>query len=245
MAKVGIIHVHSNFSFDGQHTLEEIALLAKKRRYSFAGITEHSNTFDEDKMSHLIKECRRLSDQVLLLIPGLEFTCDENLHLLGLGIKHFTAIKDPISVARFIKAQGGVAIVSHPSRYGYKLLSGLETEIHGIEIWNAVYDGRFVPNDRSIALWQALRKRNMALRPFGGQDLHQITGHCHVQTTVLSDEQNEERILQDLKAGNFKISNPYFQLRPARLTGWIKLNSIIWARRAYLQAKAIRDCLAK
>lgn len=241
MARVGIIHVHSRYSYDGQHTLEEIRLFAKNRGYSFVGMAEHSDTLDEDKMSHFVAECRRLSDPAFLLIPGIEFTCDGNLHLLGLGIEHFSDTKSPISVARFIRGQGGVAIVSHPIRYDYNIPSGLEGEIHGIEIWNAAYDGRFVPNDRSIALWQALRGRNSTLRAFGGQDLHEISGRCHVKITLPCDELKQETILQLLKEGNFLIANPYFRLRPSHLAGETNLHSIIWARRIYCLAKGMRD----
>jgi len=244
MAKVGIIHVHSNFSYDGQHTLDEIASFAKKRGYSFVGMTEHSDTFDEHKMSHFVQQCRRLSGPSLLMIPGLEFTCDDNLHLLALGTDRFTATKNPISVARFIAAQGGLAILSHPSRYDYRMPLGLETEITGIEIWNASYDGRFLPNERSIELWQALRRRNPSLCALGGQDLHKITAHCHVKMMVPCDQLRQETILQKLKEANCVISNSYLRVRPTQLPR-IKLHSITWMRRAYIQAKAIRDCFAQ
>lgn len=239
----GIVHVHSNYSFDGQHSLEEIALFGRRRGYSFIGMTEHSDTFDHSKMSVYVKECRRLSDPGFLVIPGIEFTCENNLHLLGLGVEHFTYTKDPISVAQFIKRQDGLAIVAHPGRYDFKIPSGLEAEINGIEIWNSAYDGRFVPNDLSIQLWQSLKKHNVALCPLGGQDLHQITAHCHVQISVTCDELVEETVMQALKEGNFSISNPYFRLRPASLTGWMSQMSLTWARRVYTQAKAIRDRL--
>lgn len=243
MTKTGIIHVHSIFSHDGQHTLEEIALFVKKLGYSFIGMTEHSDTFNEDKMFNFVKECMRLSDSKFLMIPGIEFTCENNLHIIGLGIEHFTDIKDPISVAQFIRAQGGLAMVSHPVRYDYKIPSALETEINGVEIWNTAYDGRFVPNDRSIVLWQTLRKHNKSLIAFGGQDLHHITGHFHVKITISCNELKQETILWALKEGNFLISNPYFRLHSARPTGWIKRMSIICARRTYMQMKSIRDYL--
>src|SRR5262245_38303712 len=142
MARFGIIHVHSDFSYDGKHTLEELASLAKNRGYSFVGMTDHSDTFDADKMAAFVKACRRLSDPELLLIPGIEFNCENDFHLMGLGIECLpdVEIKDPIVVAQFIRAQGGLAIVSHPSRYAYRMPSGIETEIHGIEVWNASYD---------------------------------------------------------------------------------------------------------
>ncbi len=240
----GIIHAHSNFSYDGQHSLEEIAKFAKKRGYSFVGMTEHSDTFDKDKMSDYVKKCRSVSDLEFILIPGIEFTCERNLHLLGLGIEHFTDSKDPISVAKFVKAQGGLAIVAHPSRYDYKIPVGLEGEINGIEVWNAGYDGRFFPNDCSLNLLKDFRSHSKKILAFGGQDLHQITDHSHVQLVVSYERLGKGEILDALKQGKFMISNPYLELDPRGEPGWLKLAQIIIGRRIYHLAKGIRDRLA-
>jgi hypothetical protein len=241
----GIIHVHSTLSYDGRHSLEEIARFAKQRRYSFVAVTEHSDTFDRETMAHFVAACRRLSDRDLLLIPGLEFTCEQNLHLLGLGIEQFTDAQEPIAVARFITAQGGVAVVSHPIRYDYKLPSGLEMVIHGLEIWNVGYDGRFLPNPHSIRLWQRLREHNPALVAFGGQDLHCIRDQCHVKLTVRCGELQQNAIVAALKQGEFRISNPYLSLRARFPAGSIKLPCLTLTRHAYMQAKACRDRLVR
>jgi len=244
MAHVGILHVHSNLSYDGQNTLAEIAFLAKLRGYRFVGMSEHSDTFEPQKMACLVDECRRLSDASFLMMPGLEFTCDNRLHLLALGIEHYTDAMNPALVARFVRAEGGLAILSHPSRYGYQIPSGLEMLLDGIEVWNAGYDGRFIPNDRSIRLWKSLRVRNHSLRAFGSQDLHEIGTHRHVRVSVQCEQLTRDAILKSLK-GNFVISNSYVRLRSDSSPGWMKLNAIGAGRRAYLTAKAIRDCVAR
>ena len=245
MAHVGILHVHSNLSYDGQNTLAEIASFAKRRGYRFVGLSEHSDTFDQHKMAHLVDECRRRSDASLLMVPGLEFTCDHNLHLLALGIEYYTDVTNPALVARFVKAQGGLAILSHPSRYGYQIPSGLEMLLDGIEVWNAAYDGRFLPNDRSIRLWKALHARNNSLRAFGTQDLHTIRDHRHVRVSVRCNRLTRDTILQSLKNGDFVISNSYVRLRSDSSPGWMKLKAIGAAHRAYLTARAIRDRLVR
>ena len=100
MARSGIIHVHSTLSYDGQHTLAQLASFGRACGYSFIGMSEHSDTFDDEKMEVLVDECARLSDDRFLLIAGIEFSCEDNLHLIGLGIKRFTSEKDPVVVAR-------------------------------------------------------------------------------------------------------------------------------------------------
>jgi len=245
MANVGIVHVHSSLSYDGQNTLAEIASLGRSRGYRFVAMSEHSDTFDPHKMAYLGDECRRLSDPSFLMIPGLEFTCDNRLHLLALGIDRYTDTKNAADVARFVTAQGGVAVLSHPSRYGYQVPSGLEMLLDGIEVWNAGYDGRFIPNDRSIRLWKSLRARNHSLRAFGSQDLHAVGQHRHVRVSVACDRLSRDGILKSLKDGNFHISNSYVRLRSDASPGWLKLNAIGTGRRAYLTARAIRNRLAR
>ena len=108
MVRSGIIHVHSTFSYDGEHTLAELASFGKKCGYSFIGMAEHSDTFDDAKMKALVEECGRLSDGEFLMIAGIEFSCEGSLHLIGLGIRQFTSARDPIVVARFIRDRKSV-----------------------------------------------------------------------------------------------------------------------------------------
>ena len=195
-------------------------------------------------MADLVDECRRLSDGSFLMLPGLEFTCDNRLHLLALGIERYTTLTNPALVARFVNAEGGVAVLSHPIRYGYQIPAGLEMVLDGIEVWNAGYDGRFIPNDRSIRLWESLRVRNHSLRAFGSQDLHEIGNHRHVRVSVRCEPLTRDAIVTSLKGGRFVISNSYVRLRPDSSPGWMKLTAIGAGRRAYLTAKAIRDRVA-
>ena len=243
MVRSGIIHVHSTLSYDGEHTLAELASFGRKCGYSFIGMTEHSDTFDDAKMKALIEECRRLSDGEFLLIAGIEFSCEGNLHLIGLGIRQFTSARDPIVVARFIRAQGGLAIVSHPSRYGYEIPPALVGEINGIEVWNASNDSRFVPDRRVMDLWRRLRQHNQALAAFGGQDLHRITRQRQVKL-VLGGQHGEltaEGILACLRRGNFIVSNRYLRIGGDRPPGWARRRAMAWMWRGLVVAKSLRD----
>jgi hypothetical protein len=243
VARSGIIHVHSTLSYDGQHTLAQLASFGRARGYSFIGMTEHSDTFDDAKMKVLVDECERLSDDRFLLIAGIEYSCEGNLHLIGLGIRHFTGEKDPVTVARFIRAQGGLAVVSHPSRYGYEIPAALVAEIDGIEVWNASNDSRFVPDRKVIDLWCGLKRHNPTLTAFGGQDLHRITPQRHVRL-VLSGEDGEltiRRLLARLRAGNFIVSNRYLLVGGDRPPGRVgrSIMGCLW--RGLAVAKAVRE----
>ncbi len=239
----GIIHVHSNYSYDGQHSLEEIAKLGVERGYSFIGMSEHSDTLSEENMVRYVKECEKSSASGCLMIPGIEFTCENDLHFVGLGVRHYTSAKDPVKVAEFIHQQNGIGIMAHPIRYNYSIPPYLAGIIDGIEVWNAGYDGRFVPNGSSLNFLKDLRSHHKKLLAFGSQDLHRITNQPHVQLLVSCDRLGEEEILEALKEGRFTFSNPYFELDPRREQRWWKLAQFTLGRRIYTLAKRIRDRL--
>ncbi|MCH8148512.1 MAG: hypothetical protein IH987_11045 [Planctomycetes bacterium] len=168
-------------------------------------MTEHSDTLDEKVVALYVKECRRVSSPDFLIIPGIEFSCDNNLHLLGLGTRQYTNSKDPLQVSKFIQDNGGVAVMAHPKRYNYQLPPKLEMILNGIEVWNAGYDGRFVPNEHSMNLLKDFRKRNGSILAFGGQDLHWITNHSHVQLIVFCESLTETAIVKAIKRGNYMM----------------------------------------
>ena len=72
----GDFHVHSNWS-DGRDSIETIALYAKRLRYSFVGITDHSqglkiaNGLSEERVKKKIKEIQQLNKK----IKGIQILC--------------------------------------------------------------------------------------------------------------------------------------------------------------------------
>lgn len=243
----GIIHVHSNYSYDGRNSVQEITQYAKNQGYSFICMSEHSDTLNEEKMAQYVQECQRVSSPDCLVVPGIEFTSENNFHLVGLGVQHYTDTKDPIRVAEFIHQQGGIAIIAHPIRYNYQIPKQLVHLVDGIEVWNGVYDGRFVPNDRSLELLREMRRENKSLLAFGAVDLHRITHHVKVTITLSCNELKKDTLLYALKEENSIISNgnPYFTLDSKYEPRWLDLVQIRLARRMYLFAKMIGDLLVR
>lgn len=239
----GIIHVHSNYSYDGQHSLAEIARHGKERGYQFIGMSEHSDTLDQERVAEYVEECKKVSGPDLLVIPGIEFTCENNLHLVGLGVRCYLDAKDPIKVAHFIREQNKVSFIAHPVRYGYQLPPHLAEVVDGIEVWNAGYDSRFVPNDVSLKLLKEIRRNNRSILAFGGQDLHRLTDHWYVEMTVSCKELTEEAILQAFRNGNATLSNPCFRIDSKNETGWLRRTQIGAVRKTYWFMRGIRDYL--
>ena len=241
----GIIHIHSNCSYDGKHSLEEIAQHGIKRGYSFIGMTEHSDTLNEERMVEYVKECQNVSSQDCLIFPGIEFTCENDLHLIGLGVRHYTEKKGPLEVAKFIRQQDGIAIIAHPFRNNYRLHSNLFSIVDGIEVWNTAYDGRFVPNIHSLILLRNLRKNGYSILGFGGQDLHQIRDHMSVEVSLSIENLTEKSLFLALKGGHYRISNSHLSVSPGGDTNLLRLVQIGLARKIYELALQIRNKFKK
>ena len=239
----GLIHVHSTFSHDGWHSLEELGRFGASQGYSFIGMSEHSDDLDGQKVIAYVKECLRFSSPECLIIPGIEFSCDMGFHLIGLGVKHYTDLKDPIQVSQFIRDNGGVAILAHPIRHGYRIPLELARTLDGIEVWNAGYDGRFVPDDRTLRLLNDFRRRNGFLTAFGGEDLHRITDPPRVQIRLKCEDVREDVVLRALRHGEFEIFNSYFRFDARQPQGALSLAGIVIAQRAYSIMKRLRDLL--
>jgi hypothetical protein len=210
-------------------------------------MSEHSDTLNEEKMVLYVQECQRVSGPDCLVVPGIEFTCENNLHLVGLGVQHYTDIKDPIRVAEFIRQRGGIAIIAHPIRYNYQIPKNLIAAVDGVEVWNSVYDGRFVPNDRSLKLLREMRRENKSLLAFGAVDLHHVPHNTKVTMTLPCHELKKKDLLNALKVENSIIGNgtPYFTFNSKYETHRLDLIRVRLVRRMYLLTKTTRNLLVK
>lgn len=240
----GLVHVHSILSYDGRHDVGEIAMHARRSGYAFVAMSEHSDTLTDDTMAAFVEACKRVSSAQCLVIPGIEFTCRDNLHLLGFGVSRYTAERDPAAVARFIRRQGGVAVMAHPVRYAYRLPPDVAVHLHGIEVWNAAYDGRFVPNSETRRLLRRLRGEHGQLLAFGGRDLHAIENACGVHLEVSCEALQAEAVVDAMRRGRFSIANGFVRIDAAREGLWLTCHLLDLLWRLYRGAKHTRDKLA-
>jgi hypothetical protein len=240
----GFIHVHSEFSRDGLLSVADLADFARESRFRFVGITDHAEDLEPEDRKSLRRQCEENSDDACVMIPGLEFCCDGDVHILGLGITGDLSGPDPVALAAQIREAGGVAILAHPSRNGYQCPQELYRVLSGVEVWNAAYDGRFVPPLANLRLLQEARTTHPAVAAFGGADLHALyqPPGVVVQLRLNSGTSVDAGIiLQELESGNFTIRGKYLrfdgQKRPHPLSRFP-----LWAfRKLYEVSRAIRD----
>jgi predicted metal-dependent phosphoesterase TrpH len=107
------LHVHSTYS-DGEFTLTELKQLFSAEGCSVVGITDHAQSFDPAKLADYVSECKSLSDDRFLFLCGLEFGCEQQMHMLGYGATATVQTQDPQEVIRHIEENQGLAVIAHP-----------------------------------------------------------------------------------------------------------------------------------
>lgn len=237
----GIIHVHSDFSSDALCSIAYLADFARDIGFGFVGLTDHAEDLSSEDTESLRHECDKHSDESCVVIPGLEFRCKEDIHILGLGITNGVTDTDPVAVASQIRDLGGLAVLAHPGRNGFQCPPELCRVLNGIEIWNAADDGRFIPPVTNLHLFQEARSCNPAISAFGGADLHWVDGPPGVKIELRSKANpvKSEMVLDCLRSGEFTIQGRYVALDARVTPNWLTRSWIWMLRKSYEISKSI------
>jgi predicted metal-dependent phosphoesterase TrpH len=198
----GVMHIHSTYS-DGEFTLAELREVFLAQECSFVCMTDHAEYFDEKLIQQYRAECDSLSDQQLRMIPGLEYRCERNMHILGYRALKLTPSKEPEEVIRHIDGQQALSVIAHPKDEFFEWIEGFATLPRGIETWNSKYDGQYAPRAGTFALLQRLKGRSQNIQAFYGIDLHWKKQFRQFFVALDSDKNDETAILVALAAGKY------------------------------------------
>lgn len=140
-----VMHAHSDWSYDGHHTLESIAKLYGRLGAHVVMMTEHDTGFDPHRFDKYRSECARVSTGSCQIVPGIEYSSPDNdIHILTWGMTSFRGEHRPVDlILEDTRSQNGVAILAHPirRRAWEKVDSGWFDLLSGIELWNRKSDG--------------------------------------------------------------------------------------------------------
>ena len=202
----GLFHVHTNHSFDGESSLEELVRFCRENGFAFVCVTDHADLMDEESVRRVVRECDAHSGDGVKVIPGLEyaFPHDEGVHLLCVGIREPVQEKRIVSAVDEVRRRGGLSIVAHPSRNGYRIPEEIESAIDGIEVWNAAYDSRYLPDSGSLQLWKSVRRRNPRVMAYSGLDMHDVRWFREVFLELNREMPSRETdVIEELRQGRF------------------------------------------
>jgi len=196
------LHVHSTYS-DGEFTLAGLKRIYSDEGCSVVCITDHADSFDEPKLADYVNECAALSDKHFLFLCGLEYTCEQQMHILGYGTTVLARTQDPQSVIRHIEEHAGLPVIAHPKDSMFPWIESFSVLPLGIETWNSKYDGRYAPRPATFELLRRLQLRRSGMKAFYGQDLHWKKQFRGLFTHLQSDSLDREEILKVLTDGNY------------------------------------------
>ena len=169
-ARVAACHVHSEWSYDAEWTLEELATEFSNQGCEIVLMSEHDRGWDQQRWSVYKEACREASSDHLLMVPGIEYSDPRNaIHVLVWGSEDFLGegLETPELLKRVCDA-GAVAVLAHPERKRAWELFKPEWYQHllGVEVWNRKTDG-WAPSLRGIEAWQ-----EHGMIPFASLDFH-------------------------------------------------------------------------
>jgi hypothetical protein len=198
----GALHIHSTYS-DGEFTLAELREIFLAENCSFVCMTDHAECFGDESIRRYIAECEALSDEKFCLVPGLEFRCERNMHILGYHATTLTEKKDPQEVIRHIEEQGALSVIAHPKDDFFEWIESFSTLPRGIETWNSKYDGRYAPRSGTFALLHRLQQREPGMHAFYGLDLHWRKQFRKFFVTLECDSLELAAIMDGLGSGKY------------------------------------------
>jgi hypothetical protein len=166
-------------------------------------MTDHAEALDDKKLKAYQDECRSLSSDEFLFVAGLEYECEQRMHILGYGATQLANSKTPQKVIRHIGEQGGIAVIAHPKNEFLPWIEQFDELPKGIEVWNSKYDGRYAPRPQTFALLQRLRERKPDLRAFYGLDLHWRKQYRGLLIELSTGSLKPGSILSALEAGTY------------------------------------------
>lgn len=147
------VHVHSDWSYDGQMSLDDVSRLLAGRGYDAVFMCEHDRGFTGRRKREYDAACADASAGGPLLVPGIEYADPEDrIHLPVWGVDAFLgegiATRDVLVEAARFEA---LAVIAHPRRRdAWRILEPEWLELSsGIEIWTRKWDG-WAPNDWAV-----------------------------------------------------------------------------------------------
>jgi len=195
-------HIHSTYS-DGEFTLSELRNVYMTAGYDFICVTDHAESFNEKQRNTYIQECAHLSNEEFRILPGLEYECDQRMHILGFGVTSLIKTTNPQEVIEHIRNENGVSVIAHPMDSMFDWIETFDVLPDGRETWNSKYDGRFAPRPASFDLLNRLQIRKPEMRAFYGQDMHWKNQYRGLYYKVNCPSSELEPVLRAFREGSY------------------------------------------
>ena len=209
----GIVHVHSDFSFDCATPLADVKALARAKGLSFVVQTEHSNEMTAASHRRFVEEARALRDDAFLMMPAVEYaTADNKVHVLALGVEPFwedLRLCPPDRLGELIdriRDAGGVSVLAHPERADAieRVPPPVLDRIDAVEVWNGKTD-RVGPSPRAVLEVIRRRRAGAPAPALVGLDLHRVDDYRPVGIRVERMPSSERDLVEMIRGFRYDV----------------------------------------
>lgn len=198
-----MVHSHSDLSHDGTLKIEKLREFFMSKGFHFLCLTDHSQDVPIERFQELKARCRELSDDKFVFVPGIEYSCINEVHIMGIGIETLSRETEQNKVIEHIHANNGMAVWAHPTKTIYPTDNSWISKLDGVEIWNLASDGKFLPQAKTVKAYYRFKDVNPNIMAFFGMDFHRRERFYNVSLKIENINLNENEILDALKHGKY------------------------------------------
>jgi hypothetical protein len=197
----GVIHCHTNLSYDCSVELAVLCTKLQSEGFSFVALTDHVKGISDEQYRSFADACRTFSTNSFVVIPGLEVRLADDSEIAAIGVNCFINSNNKQDVVDFIHKQGGYSIWVHPHKRGRPSLK--LSNCDAIEIMNGKEDGTVAPNLLLFVQAVILRFSGKKFHFIFGADLHDLSESVQIWTECEVDSFSEVEIVRALNEGRF------------------------------------------
>jgi len=194
------LHIHSNYSHDGESSVEEILHIAEERGLDAIAIADH-DTVEGNRYAQTL-------DSPVLIIPAVEVSTKQG-HLLVLGSSEpFDADEDIYQTIAEAHSRGAITILPHPFhlwRHGAGISD--PTTVAAVDAVETYNSRHLVGRANSKAKRYAAKYHKPCV---AGSDAHVAT-YVGYGVTLIDAEKNVDAILRAIREGK---TTPTGQMTP-------------------------------
>jgi len=222
----GLLHFHSNFSYDGHNSIQEIVEWAKLEGLDFIILTEHDNDYDTEKYDKYVKECSINSNEIII-VPGIEYSfgLKRHIHFNVFGVNEFiktnNSIEDLPRFLKYVEDKGGLSILNHPKSITKEIKNVDFSSLFGVELWNTKSDFLYSPDPRT---YKFIKRKLINKAIFATSDIHKIPKKIYAK--ISSDESivDTKSVIDLIRERKFycvfedkKIENKYNEIKLSKV----------------------------
>ena len=249
----GIVHCHSDFSYDGSASLQDLRLCLVRDGFHFVALTDHDRGVSSERYRQLVEACRAVSDDRFVAIPGIEVLCKGGVEIAGIGVHERPTPGAPETVVRQIRAAGGYAIWVHPLKRSRSRQVGRILDCDAVEVLNGKVDGTLAPDLGLLHQVRMERRRGSPVHFVFGLDLHDLDQprdawvECDVeslQTGAILDALRRGRFVNRVRRGSV-ASTGLISVQDRLLFAFLRLGYVVWNTALKRSPIGLRDLLLR